>query len=184
MLKLRPSTTDWIHVAGAMSMLATAVYVLSRYDTQYPIELVILGFAMVAYLAIRMSAPKDWLLIRYIDWFVTVPLLVYVVSTFGNRPYWALAVPVVLMLLFGYLGVLQGGSRMLWLLGFAAYLVFFGLLATSTTTLPEWLILVFFATWALYGAVDFLDGPYDSWAYTALDVINKPLFIILLLAQI
>lgn len=167
-----------------MAMLATALYVLSRYDTQYPIELVILGVAAVAYLAILSTQPSSWLMIRYIDWFITVPLLVYVVSTFDDRPFWILGLFASLMLLCGYIGVLRGGSTTWWMFGFAAYIAFFVLLLTSHSTLPMWLLALFFGSWALYGLVDFVDAPYDNWAYTALDIFNKPIFIILLLLEI
>lgn len=177
---------DYIHLIGGMSMILTAFYVLSRYGTTFPIELIILGVAFVSYFLITIIPPSLWLKTRYLDWFITVPLLVYVVSEFGNRPYWMLVLPVIGMLLSGFLGVLNPRKyyNMFINLGFIFYGLFFLLLVTSENTLPWGLIWIFFGSWILYGFVDRIEGPRDNWAYTALDIFNKPLFIILLLNSI
>lgn len=174
---------DPVHLTGALTMISALVYVFQRYETSYPIELVILSVALVAYLLLS-SLPKPlWLRIRYIDWFLTVPLLVYVVSKYGSAPFWLLALLVIGMLGSGYLAVLGNKqSYSTWItLGFVFYLGFAGTLFGSNNSLPWWLIYPFFLSWGLYGFVDRIEGPRDHWAYTALDIINKPLFIALLL---
>jgi hypothetical protein len=177
------SQPDYVHFIGGASMLLTAMYILSRYGTQFPLELVILLVAFVSYFLITVLPPHLWLKVRYLDWFITVPLLVYVVSGFGNRSYWSLVFPVLGMLFSGFLGVIGSGKNYSTLIniGFLFYVLFFLLLVTSDNTLPWPLIWIFFGSWGLYGFVDRLEGPRDHWAYTALDVFNKPLFIILLL---
>jgi bacteriorhodopsin len=177
---------DPVHITGAVAMGGTLIYLLSEYKTKYPIELIILGVAMVAYL-ILSSVPKPfWLRVRYFDWFVTVPLLVYVVAQFGNVPYWAIGGAAALMLGAGFLAVLgrKVDYNKFIALGFVFYAIFFALLAFSGNTLPWWIIYPFFLSWGLYGLVDRLEGPKDHWAYTVLDVVNKPLFIILLLRHL
>ena len=177
---------EGIHLFGALSMISTFIYVLSRYGTTYPIELVILVVAFVSYLMLSSLPRNLWLTVRYYDWFITVPLLVYVVSQFGSRPYWMLAAPVLLMLGAGFMAVLgpevNYKTYINW--GFVFFAVFFLLLITSENTLPWPLVWIFFGSWVLYGFVDRLKGPQDHWAYTLLDVFNKPIFIISLLAVI
>jgi hypothetical protein len=174
---------DYVHLFGGISMIGTALYVLNRYGTNFPIELVILVVAFVSYFLLTILPPNLWLKIRYLDWFITVPLLVYVVSEFGNRPYWMLVLPVLGMLLSGFLGTINDKKyyNTLINLGFLFYGIFFLLLVTSENSLPWGLIWIFFGSWILYGFVDRIEGPKDHWAYTALDIFNKPLFIILLL---
>lgn len=176
---------DTVHLTGALAMASTAIYVLNRYGTTYPIELIILGVALVAYLILTSVPRQYWLRVRYFDWFITVPLLVYVVAQYGSTPFWALGGAATAMLAAGFLAVLGKKSdyNTFINLGFVAYAIFFILLITSGNTLPWWL-LAFFGIWGLYGFVDRLEGPRDHWAYTILDVVNKPLFIILLLNQI
>jgi hypothetical protein len=184
---LQPSRNiDMVHLFGGFTMLFTLVYVLDRYGTDYPLELVILAVAFVSYLTLSSLSPNIWLKIRYFDWFITVPLLVYVVSQYGSRPYWLLVSPVILMLGAGFMGVLGPGKNyQSWInWGFLFYFVFFILLVTSNNTLPWPLIWIFFGSWALYGFVDRLEGPRDHWAYTVLDIFNKPIFIIFLLLAI
>ena len=109
----------------------------------------------------------------------------YVISAYNDTPFWLLATLATLMLFFGFLTVLKS-SKYYWtflLLGFAAYIAFFVLLAHNWNTVPKWLI-VFFVSWFFYGLVDFLEGPYDNVLYTLLDIFNKPVFIISLLANI
>lgn len=181
-----PIGFDGVHLTGAVAMASTLFYVMSRYETTYPVELIILGVALVAYLMLSSLPAVYWLRIRYYDWFITVPLLVYVVSRYGEVPFWALGGSAFLMLGAGFLAIL-GSSRnynKFIALGFVFYALFFGLLALSNNTLPWWIIYPFFLSWGLYGLVDRLEGPRDNWTYTALDVFNKPLFIILLLTQI
>jgi hypothetical protein len=181
-----PIGFDGVHLGGAVAMASTLIYILSRYNTTYPIEIIILGVAMVAYLTLSSLPKKYWLRIRYYDWFVTVPLLVYVVSQFGEIPYWAIGGAAFLMLAAGFLAILgkKADYNKFIYVGFLFYAIFFGLLAFSKNTLPWWIIYPFFLSWGLYGLVDRLEGPKDHWAYTILDVINKPVFIILLLTQI
>ena len=176
---------DVVHLVGALSMVLTLIYLLSRYGTTYPIELIILGVAFMAYLLLSSVSKKYWLRIRYYDWFITVPLLVYVVAQYGTVPFWALGGLAFLMLAAGFIGVLgkKVNYNMLIVLGFIFYIAFYGLLLGSHNTLPWW-IYIFFFTWAIYGFVDRLEGPKDHWAYTALDILNKPVFIILLLQHL
>lgn len=177
---------DTVHLTGALAMASAAIYVLHRYGTTYPIELIILGVALTAYLVLTSVSRKYWLRVRYFDWFITVPLLVYVVAQYGSTPFWALGGAATAMLAAGFLAVLGKSSNYNTFIniGFLAYALFFILLITSSNTLPWWLIYIFFGSWVLYGFVDRLEGPKDHWAYTVLDVINKPLFIIFLLQQI
>lgn len=179
------SFPDPVHLTGALAMAVGSIYVLSRYGTTHPIESVILGVAFVAYLLLTSLPRKYWLFIRYIDWFVTVPLLVYTVSAYGQVPYWVLAGLVLGMIGSGFLAILgKRKSYMGWInLGFLFYFGFLGALILSKNTLPPW-IYIFFGSWLLYGFVDRLEGPQDHWAYTALDTINKPLFIAVLLNHI
>jgi bacteriorhodopsin len=55
---------------------------------------------------ILINDSSESLKIRYIDWFITVPLLVYVISAYNTTPFWVLALSATLMLLFGFLSVL------------------------------------------------------------------------------
>jgi bacteriorhodopsin len=71
------------------------------------VELVILAVACVAYLFILISDPSQWLKLRYIDWFITVPLLVYAISTYNDAPFWLLASLATAMLFFGFLTVVK-----------------------------------------------------------------------------
>lgn len=173
---------DGVHLFGAMTMSSTLLYVLSQFGTKYPIELVILGVAFTAYLLLSSIDKSYWLRVRYYDWFITVPLLVYVVAHYGNVPFWVIGGLAFLMLAAGFVGVLgkKVNYNMLVLFGFAFYIAFYGVLLGSQNTLPWWIYL-FFLSWAIYGFVDRLEGPRDHWAYTALDILNKPVFIILLL---
>jgi hypothetical protein len=176
---------DAVHLTGALAMVTGAVYVLSRYGTTHPVESVILGVAFVAYLVLTIAPRKYWMLIRFVDWFVTVPLLLYTVSTFGTINYSVLAGLSIGMLGAGFLAVL-GSKRNYSALNTVGFLFYFGIIAAlllSSNTLPPW-IYIFFGSWALYGFVDRLEGPRDHWAYTALDVFNKPVFIAFLLNQI
>jgi hypothetical protein len=175
---------DNVHLFGSISMLTIFLYVIIRYEISFPLELLILGVAFTAYLLLVFVSKKYWLYIRYIDWFITVPLLVYVVSEFGNRSFVLLLLPVIAMLLSGFIATFvssRSAYNNLINLGFIFFIVFFILLVTSENTLPWPLLWVFFGSWALYGFVDRLEGPKDHWAYTALDIFNKPIFIVLLL---
>lgn len=176
---------DPVHLTGALSMAAGSIYVLSRYSVNYPIESVILGVAFVAYLLLASLPKKYWLLIRYVDWFVTVPLLVYTISAYGQVPFWVLAGLVLGMIGSGFLAILgKTSAYKSWVtIGFLFFFAFFGALLLSKNSLPPW-IYVFFGSWVIYGFVDRLEGPQDHWAYTALDIFNKPLFIALLLNHI
>lgn len=176
---------DTVHLTGAFAMAVGSIYVLSRYSVNYPIESVILGVAFVAYLLLASLPRKNWLLIRYVDWFVTVPLLVYTISAYGQVPFWVLATLVLGMIGSGFLAILgKSSSYQFWItVGFLFYFAFFGALLLSKNTLPPW-IYIFFGSWVIYGFVDRLEGPQDHWAYTALDILNKPLFITLLLNHI
>jgi len=179
------ATLEPVHLGGAIAMAAGSIYVLSRYSTTYPVESVILGVAFVAYLLLASLPRKYWLLVRYIDWFVTVPLLVYTISSYGQVPFWVLATLVLGMIGSGFLAIIgKPSSYRSWItVGFLFYFAFFGSLLLSKNTLPPWIYL-FFGSWAIYGFVDRLEGPQDHWAYTVLDVLNKPLFIALLLNHI
>lgn len=166
-------------------MLGTAIYVLSLQQTTQPVELVILAVACVAYLFILISDPSQWLKLRYVDWFITVPLLVQAISPYNDTPFWLLATLATIMLLSGFLTVIKP-TKQYWpqiLLGFAAQIAFFVLLVTHWNTIPKWLI-IFFVSWFFYGVVEILEGPQDNQFQTALDVFNKPVFIISLLANL
>lgn len=167
-------------------MIVSLMYVLTRYSVTFPVELIILGVALFSYLLLTFSRKDTWIKIRYVDWFITVPLLVYVVSQFGTRPFLLLVLPVILMLGSGFLAVLlpKENYNKFINLGFIFYAIFFLLLVTSQNTLPWPFIWIFFGSWALYGFVDRLEGPNDNWAYTALDIFNKPIFIFILLTLI
>jgi hypothetical protein len=178
---------DNVHLIGSITMLTFFLYVIIRYAFSFPVELLILGVAFVSYVILVFTSKKYWLPIRYIDWFITVPLLVYVVSEFGNRPFLLLVIPVFGMLISGFIATFFSSENVynnIINIGFVFYIIFFLLLVTSENTLPWPLIWVFFGSWALYGFVDRLEGPKDHWAYTALDIFNKPIFIILLLLVI
>lgn len=176
---------DSVHLSGALAMAVGSIYVLSRYSVGYPIESIILGVAFVAYLLLASLPRKYWLLVRYVDWFVTVPLLVYTISAYGQIPFWVLATLVLAMISSGFLAILgRSSSYKSWItIGFLFYAAFFGALLLSKNTLPPW-IYIFFGSWVIYGFVDRLEGPRDHWAYTALDVFNKPVFIAVLLSHI
>lgn len=184
-MELQTNTFDPVHLSGALAMSATFIYVLSQYGTTYPIELVILSVAAVAYFLLS-SLPKSlWLRIRYVDWFVTVPLLVYVISQYGSLPYWVSGALSLAMLAAGFIAVVNNKVSYNWFIvyGFAFYIGFMISIWLANNSLPWW-IYIFLFTWALYGFVDRLEGPKDHWAYTLLDIINKPVFIILLLNHI
>lgn len=164
-------------------MIAGFLYVLSRYKTAHPIELIILGVAAVSYLLLANIPPELWLQVRYIDWFITVPLLVYTVASTGDVPYWVSGSLAVGMLLMGYIAISDKKRYNQFILaGFVFYAAFFVTLLLSNLSVPRW-FLIFFASWAIYGVVDRLEGPRDHWAYTILDLVNKPVFIALLLTQ-
>jgi hypothetical protein len=180
-----PPKYDLVHFAGASAMAAGALYVFSRYDTAHPIETIILGVAFVSYLFLTSLPKKYWMLVRYIDWFVTVPLLLYTVSKYGQIPFWGLAGLSLGMIGAGYLSIL-GRAKNFMLLNTLGFMFYFGLIIAlflSKNTLPSW-IYIFFGSWFLYGFVDRLEGPQDHWSYTALDIFNKPIFIALLLNEI
>lgn len=182
---LRFTGYDAVHLTGATVMALTSLYLFSRYGTEYPIELIILGVAFICYILLSSVPNNYWLRVRYYDWFITVPLLVYVVSQYGSVPFWLLGGLAFLMLMAGFVGVLgkEIDYNMFIVLGFVFFLIFYALLITSGNTLPWW-IYIFFFTWGIYGFVDRLEGPRDHWAYTVLDIINKPVFIILLLQHL
>jgi bacteriorhodopsin len=176
---------DGVHLAGALAMVSGAIYVLGRYGIDHPVESVILGVAFVAYLILTISPKRYWMFIRFIDWFVTVPLLLYTVSTFGTVNYAVLAGLSVGMIAAGFLAIL-GSKKNYTLFNNIGFIFYFGVilaLALSNNTLPPW-IYVFFGSWLIYGFVDRIEGPRDHWAYTALDVFNKPVFIFFLLNEI
>ena len=180
-----PPSFDTVHFTGAMAMVAGFLYVFSRYDTTHPIESIILGVAFVAYILLTALPRKYWMLVRFIDWFITVPLLLYTVSKFGSVPFWVLAGLSIGMLGAGYLAIL-GNPKDYMLFNSIGFLFYFALLASlllSKNTLPSW-IYAFFGSWVLYGFVDRLEGPQDHWSYTALDILSKPIFIALLLNEL
>ena len=145
--------------------------------------------------------------IRYIDWFLTTPLLLlsfvlYVThqdnkigreknSNYVNKSpkYKGLAyiIPLnFLMLVFGYLGETGKMDRMRALyLGFAAYTgMFAGIyqeyIKDNNYSGAKTLYGVFAFVWALYGVSYLLDTIYKNIAYNFLDVISKAGFGILI----
>lgn len=185
-MEIQTNTFDPVHLAGALAMTATSVYVLNQYGTTYPIEIVILGVAAVAYFLLSSLPKYLWLRIRYVDWFITVPLLVYVISQYGSSvPFWVSGGLALAMLAAGFIAVVNNkvNYNTFIIYGFLFYIGFMVAISLSNNILPWWLY-IFLGSWALYGFVDRLEGPRDHWAYTILDVINKPVFIILLLNHI
>lgn len=145
--------------------------------------------------------------IRYIDWFLTTPLLLlslvlYIthqdnksgrekdinyVNKVPNYKGLAYIIPLnFLMLIFGYLGETGKMDRMRALyLGFAAYTgMFAGIyqeyIKDNNYSGAKALYGVFAFVWALYGLSYLLDTVYKNIAYNFLDVVSKAGFGILI----
>ena len=145
--------------------------------------------------------------IRYIDWFLTTPLLLLSLvlllthydnkgrrekdPTFVNKKpnYKGLAyiIPLnFLMLIFGYLGETRRMDRMWALyLGFAAYTgMFVGIyqeyIKDSEYSGAKAVYAAFTVVWLLYGVAYLLDTEYKNIAYNFLDIVAKAGFGILI----
>jgi bacteriorhodopsin len=138
----------------------------------------ILLIAGVSYAFITLY-PQYEQFFRYLDWFVTTPLLLYafVLATGQGENLFPLLVADFVMLFTGFLAryVYRSGSmhNLLLIVSFAAlaYIVFeTGRIATSLNSNIRFLYL-FFLLWILYGFVFFLDN--RNPVYTGLDIVAK-----------
>ena len=145
--------------------------------------------------------------IRYIDWFLTTPLLIFSFVLYTNHydnkrrreldpthvntkpDYGALGyiIPLnFLMLIFGYLGetgMIESKKGLIY--GFAAYAGLFyaiyeAYIKDNKDTSMRGIYGVFTGVWFLYGVAYLLDTKYKNIAYNFLDVISKAGFGILI----
>ena len=153
---------------------------------------IIAGFAYVyfmKYLYEQKLALEDVTSVRYLDWFLTTPLLLVSFALFSSYSYKKEEeidlVPLtyiiifnLLMLYFGFMGETGKMSRYpAFFLGFAFYILLMYFLYESYIkdkgSDNEILFYVFAVVWALYGFAYLLDVRNKNISYNILDIISK-----------
>lgn len=128
---------------------------------------------------------------RYMDWFITTPMLLLAILLFFHF-YQRNELPVQLylwimllntgMLVAGYLGETRKLHRnTASLVGFGFFLamlalMWFGVVVKSGVEHHKVVFLVFVVVWTMYGVAYFLEPTQKNVAYNTLDVISKSLF--------
>jgi len=133
---------------------------------------------------------KEITKLRYVDWFITTPLIILVMVLFYNnrslpsyQTYFTLVLFNYGMLLAGYIGETNKSKKMF---GFFLGFIFFALLlfAMISSCIPQGSNLAafwFFAIiWTGYGIAYLLDEDNKNLSYNVLDVISKAVLGILL----
>lgn len=201
-------------------MLGTLVYLwLGRNVAVYEQNFFIMAIsvtviAATAYLAMAMGMGsvtvngEEFLLVRYIDWLLTTPLLIALLGILANASRSLIATLVgvdVYMIVAGILGVLADTlltSLVWWALGVVAYLVFMylllGALSNAADEMPGDVSDIFttlrnltIVIWSVYpvlwilGGHGFgvLPGIAESGGIVALDVLSKVVFGYILLSS-
>lgn len=136
--------------------------------------------AFLHYYFMRTAGPAERVRLRYGDWLITCPLLLWELHelTGVEGQGWALG-GVVAMVLLGYAAVQSVGWRRHAL--FAAASAVLAAVAAATVGGAQRhreAVAAFFGVWALYPAAFLLDGAgVDSNpSYDVLDLVSKPLF--------
>lgn len=139
----------------------------------------------------RQGISIDWkqmILNRYIDWAITTPLMLLVLSVFISHQtktviYFPTMIAIVvldwLMLWIGYLGEIGALSRWVACLGgFVPFFVMFGIMYRRFVQ-PRYslsaisLFMVYLILWGLYGGAFLLEESYKNICYNVLDLIAK-----------
>jgi bacteriorhodopsin len=136
-----------------------------------------------------MRSSNDRLALRYSDWFLTLPLLLWECALISGSdttsPLFICSMMfIVLMLIAGKLSdkytkykqvLLLCGMCMLVLAG-----IFFFLSIPSFDSVLTIISILSICSWSFYGVVALKNGP--EWTYNILDILNKSLFGILVVA--
>ena len=124
---------------------------------------------------------KSSIQIRYIDWILTTPLLLYELSTILNIKDKTIQIIIqlcnLLMFYFGWLGEMQFKKRLLFcFLGFIPlviiFSVFYSYISNFKTTFYYYYFLIL---WSLYGIV-YLKKKNRNLYYNVLDILSKSIF--------
>lgn len=128
---------------------------------------------------------------RYMDWFITTPMLLLALLLFFNfynkndlpvqTFLWVLLFNS-LMLMFGYLGETKKIDKTIGsILGFLFYIlmlvvIWFGVVSGSKVTNHKIVFIVFALIWTMYGVAYYLEVKRKNIMYNLLDVISKSMF--------
>ena len=144
---------------------------------------------LVAYQHYRwMRSSDDCLSLRYSDWFLTLPLLLFECALISGIDttsplFIASMVSIVLMLIAGKLSTIYTYKKKVLLLFGMCLLImttfFFILSVPSFDNILAIISVISICSWSLYGAVAW-NGP--DWAYNILDILNKSIFGVLVVA--
>lgn len=206
---------------GALSMfLGTLVYLwLGRNVAVYKQEFFIIAIsvtviAATAYLIMAMGMGsitvngEEFLLVRYIDWLLTTPLIISLLGMLANADRGLIATLIgvdVYMIVAGVLGVIADTlfmSLVWWAIGVVAYLVFLylmlGALSNAADEMPDDVSGIFkklrnltVVIWSVYPIVWILGGHgfgllpvvAEDGGIVVLDVLSKVLFGYILLSS-
>ena len=148
-----------------------STFLLAFYKQFYIVSLVNLIAAIMYYQLIKNPSLK----IRYFDWILTTPLLLYELSIIQEitDPVIQIIIQIsnLLMFYFGWLGEKNNKKRYLYcLLGFIPLYIIFSLLYKPTFYYFYFLIL-----WTAYGVVYLLQKNRNLF-YNILDILSKSIF--------
>ena len=195
----------------SVALLASAIFIVlekqkinNKWNTSLSVSSIVLFIAAIHYFYMKQlwsktsNSPTS---IRYIDWFLTVPLQIiefYLILSVSNKIpktlFYKLLGASILMLLFGYLGELGVIDRMVgfvlgtifWL--YILYELFFGEAAKIRDTtndkkvvfafdILKWIV---FVGWSIYPIGYLLNNSNMNFVYNIGDFVNKILFCLVI----
>ena len=195
----------------SVALLASAVFIVlekqkinNKWNTSLSVSSIVLFIAAIHYFYMKQlwsktsNSPTS---IRYIDWFLTVPLQIiefYLILSVSNKIpkilFYKLLSASILMLLFGYLGELGMINRMMgFILGtifwlYILYELFIGEAAEIRNTTKDkkvvfafdilkWIV---FVGWSIYPIGYLLNNSNMNFVYNIGDFVNKILFCLVI----
>ena len=173
------STYDLVQSALLGSAVLQGTMAISKQSTSNAVGSTICTIAYQHYVWIQHNNNKDILSLRYSDWFLTLPLLLWECALISGinvntSPwFWCSLICVILMLVVGKLS--DQHKRKSYVTTGMFFLIMaslFFFLAIPDMTQPfAVLSIVSICSWSIYGVVAWYDGP--DWIYNILDLFNK-----------
>lgn len=138
---------------------------------------------------LMIISPDNQTAFRYLDWFITTPLLLWELClVIDVNPRATLPIAIILntfMLLAGFFCELTNGNRIVWtVIGSIPLITMYRFIHCKTPIEKKRLVDVFFSIWSFYGIVNFIpQEAVRAVCFNILDIISKAAFGLLMVIR-